>query len=944
MAVRFKVLGAIEVWRNETPVDAGHARQRLVLASLLMDVDRVVPTDVLVNRVWGSRAPQRGRDSLYGYVSRLRQALAGSGAGPIREQAGYRLAVEPEAVDVFRFHETVRRARATDDGEQAVPLWEEALRLWRGDAFAGADTPWFNAQRTLLDTERLAARLDLAELRLSLGQHAQVVAECAARAEAHPLDERMAAHLMLALYRCGRQAEALKCYERTRRRLAAEMGVDPGASLRHLHQQIITSDSALDLAPAVAAAVPAAAATRPPVPRQLPAPPLAFVGRDHELAFLDDLLKKPTGADELVAVSVIGGVGGIGKTWLTLRWAHKHLNDFPDGQLYVNLRGFDPCGTPVPAQTAVRGFLDALGADPATIPADMDAQAALYRSLTAGKHMVIILDNARDTAQVAPLLPGSPACTVLVTSRSRLTGLTTAHGARPLALDVLTDAEARDLLTRRIGADRVAADPDAATDLVKHCAGLPLAVSILAALATVNPLLPLAELAGELREAQTRLDALDTGDITADLRAVFASSYRALDPDTAQAFRLLGLAPGPDLGLSAAASLTALPVSQVRLLLRRLQAAHLVQEHAPGRYRMHDLIRLYAAERAREDPTDDNDEALSRLVDFYLRTAHTAAGRLDPHRDQIHLAAARQGVVPQELTDSGAALAWFTAEHPVLLGTVDAAVTARLDAQVWQLAQALETFFDYRGHWHDWAANQHTALEAAQRLGDRSWQAGAHRSLGSVYTQMGRLDDGHTHFRRALDLYGHLDDRINQAHTHRGLGWVRDRQGRRRDALDHNERALALYRQTGHRTGQAKALNNAGWLHIMLGDHRQALDYSAQAVAVNQETGDRHGEAGAWDSLGYAHHHLAEYTDAIGCYQRALDLDRGFGDRYGETEILGHLGDTRLAAGDPDAARSAWRQALKIADEIGHPSAGELRDKLSELAPDEGTGRRRAGD
>ncbi|WP_234392591.1 tetratricopeptide repeat protein [Streptomyces sp. XY152] len=315
------------------------------------------------------------------------------------------------------------------------------------------------------------------------------------------------------------------------------------------------------------------------------------------------------------------------------------------------------------------------------------------------------------------------------------------------------------------------------------------------------------------------------------------------------------------------------------MLLRRLQAAHLVQEHAPSRYRMHDLIRLYAAERAREDPTDESDEALSRLVDFHLRTAHTAAGRSDPHRDQIHLAAARQGVVPQELTDSGAALAWFTAEHPVLLGTVDTAVTARLDAQVWQLAQALETFFDHRGHWHDWAANQHTALKAAQRLGDRSWQAGAHRSLGSVYTQMGRLDDGHTHFRRAPDLYGHLDDRINQAHTHRGLGWVRDRQGRRRDALDHNERALALYRQTGHRTGQAKALNNAGWLHIMLGDYRQALDYSAQAVAVNQETGDRHGEAGAWDSLG----------------------------------------DTHLAAGDPDAARSAWRQALKIADEIGPP-------------------------
>ncbi|WP_244204169.1 AfsR/SARP family transcriptional regulator [Streptomyces africanus] len=939
--MRFGILGAIEVWRDGTPVAVGHARQRRVLAALLMDVGRTVPTDALLDRVWGEGVPSRGLGTLYGYVSRLRKALAPSGVDIVSDQGGYRLLVEPAAVDVHRFRRLADQARAADTDEHAVALWQEALELWRGEAFAGADTSWFNDQRSRLDAERLAAQIDLADARLRLGQHARLPAELSARAEQHPLDERVAGQLMLALYRCGRQAEALERFERARRQLAEEMGVDPGAPLRRLHQQILTSDPALQ--PAKTSAAAPATVHRGVVPRQLPAPPLAFVGRDRELAALDNLVKDAADTDQPLLISAIGGVGGIGKTWLALRWAHEHLDDFPDGQLYVNLRGFDPSGEPVPPQTAVRGFLDAFGTDPRDIPADPDAQVALYRSLTAGKQLLIVLDNARDTAQVVPLLPGGPASTVLVTSRSQLTGLAAAHGARPLALDALTDTEAHRLLVRHLGTDRVAAEPDATATLLNHCAGLPLGLSILAARATVNPATPLAELADELHEVQTRLDALDTGDITADLRTVFASSYRALAPDAARMFRLLGLAPGPDISRHAIASLTALPLARLRVLLRRLQDAHLVHEYAPGRYRMHDLIRLYAAERAREDLADSSEEALLRLVDFYLHTAHTAARRLDPHRDPIILAAAQPGVTPQDLADHGAALAWFTTEHPVLLSTVDLAVSARFDAHAWQLAWALETFFDYRGHWHDWAASQHTALDAAQRLGDRSWQAGAHRSLGNVYTQMDRLDDGHTHFSHALDLYGRLGDQISEAHTHRGLGWVCDRQGRRRDAVDHNEQALALYRQTDHMAGQAKALNNAGWLHTMLGDYQQALDYCSQAVALNQEIGDRHGEAGAWDSLGYVHHHLAEYTEAIDCYQRALGLDRGFGDRYGETEILCHLGDAHLAVGDPEAARLTWLDALRTAEEIGHPSIGELRGKLSDLArhvPEAGTGRR----
>ncbi|GAA2267203.1 SARP family transcriptional regulator [Streptomyces ruber] len=932
MNVNFCLLGTVQARIDGVLVeDLGHARQRSVLAALLVDANRVVPTEQLIDRVWADHASQRAHSTLYSCISRLRRALAPAAEEVriTRQSGGYLLTVDTSAVDLHRFRHLVAQAGGDDVNDERVPsLLEQALGLWNGEAFAGFDTPWFNALRSTLHQERLAAELDLADARLLIGRHATLLPELSARVAQHPLDERVAGQLMTALYRSGRAAEALHRYDVLRRRLSEELGTDPGPALRQLHHQVLAADPALD-APAPRSAPPPTT-----VPRQLPAPPPLFTGRTRELTALDDQLRSSGGGHEVLTVSTIGGVGGVGKTWLALHWAHRNLERYPDGQLYVNLRGFDPSSSPLPPQTALRGFLDALGCDPAAVPADPEAQAALYRSLTADRRMLIVLDNARDSAQVVPLLPGSPACTVLITSRDRLTGLTTAHGARLLTLDVLTDDESRHLLVRHLGADRAAAEPDAAAALLNHCSGLPLAIGILCARAGISPEISLAELAEELRETRTRLDALETGDVTADLRAVFASSYRALDRDAARVFRLLGLTPGPDVSLSAVAALTAVPLPRVRVLLRRLQAVHLVQEHTPGRYRMHDLVRLHAAEEARQEPADDNDEALLRFIDFHLHTAHSAAGRLDPHRDRISLPVPRPGVTPQELTDHGAALAWFTAEHPVLLGAMELAVSAGCDVQVWQLAWALETFFDYCGHWHDWLAGQRTALDAARRLGDRSWQAGAHRSLGAVHTQMGLLDDGRTHFQHALDLYSALGDRVRQAHTYRGLGWACDRQGHRREALDHNNRALALYRQTGHRTGQAKALNNIGWLHIMLGNHRQALDHCARAVELNQEIGDRHAEAGAWDSLGYAHHHLAEYTDAIDCYERALALDRASGDQHGETEILEHLGNAHLAAGDTDAARRAWTQAAETAEDISHPSAKELRDRLERLTRD----------
>ncbi|MEE1751391.1 AfsR/SARP family transcriptional regulator [Streptomyces sp. SP18CS02] len=924
MVAEFGLLGTIEAHVDGRPADVGHLRQRAVLAALLVDTNRPVPVDELVDRVWGDRAPQRARGTLYGYLSRLRQALASAAEVRIvRQPGGYLLEADPLSVDLHRFRDLAARARTADDG-QAAELTRRALRLWRGTPFATVDTPWFSDLRHTLERERLSVELDDTDLRLRRGLHGELLPALTARTGEHPLDERLAGQLILALYRSGRPADALTHYQAVRRRLAEELGVDPGAPLQRLHQRVLTGDPALALTPP-------RTGDGSPIPRQLPSSPYWFTGRDQQLAELDKALAPADRPGGPVVISAIGGSGGVGKTRLALQWAYQNLDRFPDGQLYVDLRGFDPSGQPVAPAVALRGFLDALGVESGSVPLDVQAQTGLYRSLVQGRRMLIVLDNAADAGQAAALLPGSAGCTVLVTSRRRLAGLASAHGARLLTLDVLTAPEAAELLTRHLGQERAAAEPEAVAALLEHCAGLPLAISVVGARAAAHPDFPLAVLAEELRDESTRLDALDAGDLTASVRAAFTVSYRALTAGAAEVLRLVGIAPGPEIGQAAVACLVARPIAAVRAALRELENAHLVQQPAPGRYRLHDLARLHAVEQARREPADGNDQALTRLVDFYLHTALAGARQLDPHQDPVGVTTVPPGVTPQDLADHGEALAWFTTEHPALLGALDLAARTRRDAQVCRLARALETFFDYRGHWHDWATSQHLALDAAQRLGEGAWEAAAHRGLGNVHTQTGRLDDGRRHFHRALELYERLGDRVSQAHTHRGLGWVCHQQERQREALGHAEQALELYRQAGHRAGQAKALNNVGWLHSTLGDHRAALHHCTEAVALNREAGDPHGEAGAWDSLGYAHHHLGEFTQALDCYRRALELDRSVGDRYGETEILGHLGDTHLAVGDDEAARLAWRHALEIADETGHPASTELRDRLSRL-------------
>jgi DNA-binding SARP family transcriptional activator/tetratricopeptide (TPR) repeat protein len=925
--MEFRVLGPVEVWADDRAVAAGHARQRAVLAVLLLAAGRAVPAEVLIDRVWGENPPGSVRNVLSGYVSRLKALLASGqdrGASLSRRPGGYLLQAGPDQVDLGRFRRLAAGAAAAGDDERAGVLLGEAVGLWRGPALGGLESPWLNAMRATLELERDAVVLDLNDIRLRRGEHDVLAGELAARAAESPADERLVGQLMLALYRCGRQAEALRWFEQTRHYLAEELGADPGPQLCALHQQILRADASL------AAPRPVIRATAP-VPRQLPAAVADFTGRAAELAALTQILDAAgAGTPGTVVISAIGGTAGVGKTVLALHWAHRVAPRFGDGQLHANLRGFDPSGTPAVPEAAIRGFLDALGVPPERIPASTEAQAGLYRSLLADKRMLILLDNARDEQQVRPLLPASPGSLVLVTSRSQLSGLAAADGARLISLDVLSHAEAVHMLTTRLGTARAAAELGAAGQIARSCACLPLALAIAAARAAARPGFTLAALAAELADAAGRLDALDADDPAASVRAVFSWSYQQLTPEAARMFRLLGLHPGPDITVPAAACLAGTAEADARRLLHALAHGHLITEHIPGRYAFHDLLRAYAAEQAHHTDSDtDQREASGRMLDHYLHTAARAARLLNPAIEPVVLAPPRPGAAAGQPADRRLALAWFEAEHQVLLAVLTLAAGSGFDIHAWQLPWAMTSFLQARGHWQEWAAAQRTALAAATRLGDAAAQALSGRLLANACNHLGDYDQARGHYASSLALHQRLGNRLGQAKIHQNLAFLAGPQGRYADALGHSEQALRLYQAIGYKANEAGALNDVGWCHCLLGDYRKARAFCRQALILSAEIGDRRTEGNGWDSLGYAEHHLGNFAEAATCYQRAVRLFRESGDRFNEADALTHLGDTHRAIGELAQAREAWQQALAILDNLQHPDADKVRAKLA---------------
>lgn len=918
--MRFRVLGPLRADSGGRQAALGGPRQRAVLAALLTAPNETISRARLMELVWDKPNPS-AEANLRGYIWKLRAALRepGDDRPRILWDRGFRIRVEPGELDVWEFDLLAERARKDIEAgrtAEAAEAYGRALALFGGEPYQDVEgSSRFEGLRTAMRERRERVVEQYVELRMSLGEHADLVADLRARHAQQPLWEHLAAQLMLALYRSGRRGEALAVYRDTRAALIDTLGTEPDRELQDVHRRILRGENAPE---------PAAVAPGAPVD-QLPFDLSAFVGRASEHAILNGL--KESGA----AIAVVSGPAGVGKTSLAVRWAHRAKDAFPDGRLYVDLRGFTPGEPPLDPGEALRRLLEALGTPAETIPAALEQRAARYRELLADKRILIVLDNARDAAQVRPLLPGAPGCRVIVTGRSRLTGLIASTGALVVPVESMPDTQARALLVARLGADRLAAEPEAVDRIVAVCAGLPIALAVVAARAAARPDDALAVLADELDVAATPLDGLAGDDPATDPRSLLRWSYEQLSEEAARLFRFLGLHPGPDWSAPAAASLAGTGSERTGTALAELVEANLLR-HRPGhRYGFHDLVLAYATELAETIGTEeDRRAAVRRLLDCYLHTAFAATRLIDPSRDPIDLAPASSGVTVVRPADDKAAMAWFVAEGTVLRAAVDYAAARGFDAHCWRLAWTLRDYLD-RGGWPDQAAVWETALAAARRIGDAAAQVRVIRLLAGAYSYLGRTSEARRLLEAALDLCRGLDDRVAEAHVHYVSSRVWMRQGRFAEGIDCGRRSLELYRAAGHRYGEGNALNTIGWYHSLAGDHRQALYYCEQAMALMRDLGDRHGQAAASDSLGYAHHRLGEHARAVAYFQRALDLYRDLGHRHDEATTFTNLGDALHALGDRAGARHAWRQAAAVLDALGHRDAEKVRAKLTGL-------------
>lgn len=906
--LRLELLGPVRIWRQESEVAAGPPRQVAVLSALALRVNTPVSLYDLIQAVWGEDAPTSAGANLHVYVAKLRRILE-----PERRQRtpaqtlvsvgqGYELRLDPDQVDTAVFDglcTQARRERRLDDLAAAALSLETALKLWRGQALDGVPGPFAEIERMRLGELRLAALQERAEILLELGRHTHLVADLSALVREYPLRERLHQLLMLALYRCGRQAEALLAYDNARRVLVEELGVEPGGELRRLHERILAADPTLDLpAPpvgitAAAPAVPQAAALAPsspasgggaavPVPAQLPHDTAGFSGRTEQLAALDEIFL--TGGGEAESgrqglIAAIDGIPGVGKTALAVHWAHRARGSFPDGQLYVDLRGHHVTQAPLEPSVVLGRFLRALGTPPDRIPADVDEQAALYRSTVSGRRLLIVLDNAADLGQVEPLLPGGDSCAVLVTSRQRMNGLVARYGARRLKLDVLTPEEGTQLLERLVSAQRVRSEPGAAEQLCRLSGHLPLALRIVGANLAGHPFETLREAARRLEQGD-RLQAIGSaeGDDYA-VRTAFDLSYRELGEPARRLFRLLGVVPGPDFDAPAAAVLAGLSRERAAAMLDELAVKHLVEQHAPLRYRMHDLLRLYAANRAAaEEPPQEQAAAVRRLITWHMDTVGEIVRTHHVQRLSLPRAASSAGEFPPlTFTSKKEALAWFEVERPNLLADVRHAAEHGPYELAWQLADTLRGLFRLRPQPTEWLLAAEAALEAARRAGDLHAQAAMRLSLADAHQSLGRDD---------LSLH---DDYA----------------------------ALELSRRAGWREGEAAALGGIGRAHWVLGHLKEAMRHLTESVAKHRECGSLEGEAAGLGSLGRAYHDLGDWAEARARYRESLEISQRVGSRFGEA--LGHfyLGAVEREAGRAEPAFEHLTHGLRLSRQFG---------------------------
>ncbi|WP_406347500.1 winged helix-turn-helix domain-containing protein [Streptomyces sp. NBC_00144] len=962
--MRFELLGPLRAWRDSNELELGPPKQRALLALLLVRAGRPVDMPEIVDALWGEQPPKSATNVVHRHVGGLRKTLAGdppnggTGSEILRSSTTYRLPVDASSLDLLRFRELTANARQAYAGgapEAAVELLVQALALRSGQvatgipaevqalpAFAAVDREYLDAVTTAAD---IALEADAAgRLRIPLQQ----------AAEQNPLEEELQARLISVLARTGRQAEALELYRQVRRRLADQLGIDPGPALRQAHAQVLrgrTSPGARTSARApgartgplvdsarrdrlrVSMSAPAAQPTPVPVvrPHQLPALTGGFTGRQPEIDSVLALVPDVPGAGRpaSVVISAISGMAGVGKTSLALHLAHRIAHRYPDGQLYVDLRGFAPADLVSTAGEALRSFLHALGVPARRVPVGVDEQTALYRSLLAERRILIVLDNARSPQHVRPLLPGGSDSLVIVTSRSFLQSLVATEGAHPLVLGPLSADEAREALVRRLGGRRVMDEPEATDTIIRLCGSLPLALAVVAARAATRPGLPLASVAAELGGRRINLDALTDADPRTDIRSVFSWSCDNLSAEAAQLFRLLPVHPGPSFSVLAAANLAGLPVGKTGELLAELVRAHLLNGTATHRYGFHDLVHAYADELSRGDDATARHAARRRMAGFYLHSARSAATTLDPHRiEHIDLAPPQPGTTLEPIGQRERAAAWLDTELPVLLLLVEQTACGDLPLHTWQLAQTLDLYLDRRGRRQDQLGIQRIALDVAERTGDRLGQAHAHCALGLGHARLAGEEEAQLHLRRALALFTELGEDDGRARTHRLLAF-RANAGDDHDlALHHYQQALALYRSTRHLSGQASVFNETGRTYSLLGRHDLSLLLCRRAITMHHRIGDMNGEAAAWDSLGFAQHGLGRFSDALDSFRRALHTYESVNDLSLQAGTLIHIGDALDAQGNGSGAAEAWERALTILTRLGHPDAEQLRDKL----------------
>jgi DNA-binding SARP family transcriptional activator len=957
--VRFRVLGPLEVWTGQDWTGIGAAKWRALLAALLLNQAQVVSTDRLIAELWGDEPPDRAANLVSVYVLRLRRVLGDPEGRVLTTRApGYQLLLQPGDLDAESFETLAgqgRRALAEGDPQRAVEKLAAALGLWRGRALA--DVPpsgLVAAEADRLEESRLTALELRIEADMGCGLHVQLVPELRRLLSDQPLREGLWRLLIRALDGAGRHAEALAAYGRAREVISDELGVDPGPELQRLYQALLAADAATPVAqvdrhePAAVGTVrvsvpparePAEAVTRRQgssssrrAPAQLPADVADFTGREAHLEQLRAAVSEARRRDNpAVAVAVVAGAPGLGKTALAIHAAHRLRPEFPDGQLYVTLRGGSE--HPVPPDDVLARFLRDLGVDGARVPIDAEERAAMYRTRLAERQMLIVLDDARDAAQVRPLLPGTGSCAVIVSSRHRLSGLA---GSRLVDLDVLDNNEAAELFTRIIGAGRAEAEPGPVRDVLGVCAGLPLAIRIAGARLAARRGWTVGTLAGRLADQRHRMDELTAGDLA--MRACFQVSFDALPRENtngagpAGAFRLLGVWQGPSIGLPAAAALIGEPEDPVADALEVLVDAHLLESPAPDRYRLHDLLRAYAAERAHADDAQGAvDGAVRRVLDWYLRTADSAASVVAPYRDRVPLDRAEPGCEPLAFATAEQALDWCEQERTNLVAATRQAASHGLHDIAWKLPVAASVCFDRLGYRTEWLTTHRIAVASAQELGDRPGEAWVLTNIGTVLAQQ-HEDDAIGYFEQALAIAREVGDPQDESRAANNLAFTYVILGRYEEAVGPLLEALELQRELGRRYGEAVALCNLGEAYVELGRYDEAIARSQEALVIAREIGSVRDEGYALYNLGRADLALGRLTEAADMFERALPFHRAVGDKYGEAHDLRRIGAVHSQAGRLDQAREAWTRACGIFEALAEDGpAAELRAQLAEL-------------